>query len=265
MRRYIKFISLWFIKALEYRTELLVWAVLTLLNTTILLAIWLSVFRGTSSVHGYQVGQILQYFLLATIINGVTASHFENTRAIEVRNGKIDYYLTKPMSYPLHVLLADVGNRLFYITIIVPITLLVYFTFSLFFQLAVVSLTPWIVVQFLFLLGVGYLIEFSFAMITVLLSFWFDGAEGLEHFKWIIITLFSGFMIPIEFMPIWLQRIVEVLPLKYMYAIPIRIVQQRVSLGPTDFLYIGTFLLGLYFFQFWLWQRAIRKYSSAGG
>ncbi len=264
MRRYFALIQLWFIKALEYRAELVVWAILTLLNTVILLAIWISVFRGQTSVNGYQVGQIMQYFLLVTVINGVTASHFEGWRSQEVREGKIDHYLTKPISYPLQVLLADIGNRLFYLTLILPITFLVYYVFSLSFNLGTVAFTPLVIAQFIFLLGVGYLIEFSCAMIAVLLSFWFEGAEGLEHFKWITISLFSGFMIPLEFMPGWLRSAVDILPLKYMYAIPIQVIQQRVTLRITDFMYIFFFLAVIFFFQRWLWQKATAKYTSSG-
>lgn len=264
MRRYTSMIKLWFIKALEYRSELLIWVLLTLLNTVVLLAIWLSVFRGASSIRGFEIGQLLQYFLLATIINGITASHFESWRSREIREGKIDHYLTKPMSYPMQVFLADVGNRGFYISLIVPITLAVYGAFSLSYNLGGLTLTPWAIVQLVFLVIVGYFVEFSFAMLAVLLTFWFDGAEGLEHFKWIAITVFSGYMIPIEFMPTWLKSIVELLPLKYMYAVPIQIAQQKTSLVVGDLLYIGLFLSGLFLIQRWLWKKATLKYTSAG-
>jgi len=264
MRRYTALITLWFIKALEYRSELIVWAVLTLLNTTVLLAIWISVFRGADTVNGYQIGQLLQYFLLATIINGITASHFENWRSKEVREGKIDHYLTKPIPYPIQVLLSDIGNRSFYMMLIIPVTLAVYFVFSLFYNLGAIVWTPWSIVQFVLLLAVGYIIEFSFALIAVFLSFWFEGAEGLEHFKWISISLLSGYMIPIEFMPIWMRSAVDALPLKYMYAVPIQVIQQRLSLTVYDFVYILSFLAGLIAVQVWLWKKATMRYTSAG-
>lgn len=264
MRRYFALIQLWFIKALEYRAELITWVGLTLLNTIILLAIWLSVFRGAGTVQGFQVGQILQYFLLVTIINGVTASHFESWRVQEIKEGKIDHYLTKPIPYPLQVLLADIGNRLFYILLIVPVTVLIYLAFSTQYQLGRVDMNMQTILLFLLLLAVGYLIEFSCAMTAVLLSFWFESAEGLEHFKWITISLFSGFMIPIEFMPSWLRTIVEALPLKYMYAVPIQIFQNRYSFTVWDLTYIGLFLGLLFAVQATLWRRAIAKYTSAG-
>lgn len=264
MRRYFGLVQLWFIKALEYRAELITWVSLTLLNTIILLAIWLSVFRDAGTVQGFQVGQILQYFLLVTVINGVTASHFESWRSQEIKEGKIDHYLTKPIPYPLQVLLADIGNRLFYMMLIVPVTLLIYFAFAMRFQLGSLLLDPQTVILFLALLIVGYFIEFSCAMIAVLLAFWFESAEGLEHFKWITISLFSGFMIPVEFMPSWLRAAVELLPLKYMYTVPIQIFQHRYTFQFFDAVYIAGFLSFLFLIQAVLWKRAIAKYTSAG-
>lgn len=264
MPRYLIYIQLWFIKALEYRAELSVWVLLTLLNTLVLLAIWISVFTGVDSLRGYQLSQLLQYFVLATIINGVTASHFEHWRAQEIKEGKIDHYLTKPLAYPLQVLLADIGNRLFYMSLIIPTTILIALLVSWGQPLTALDWRPVAVLSFLFLLLVGYLIEFSFALAAVFLTFWFESAEGLEHFKWITITVFSGFMIPVEFMPVWLRQVVEILPFKYMYAVPIQILQQKRSLNGWDLLYLGVLLVVISAGLRWLWQKTVTKYVSSG-
>jgi len=263
--RSLALIKLWFIKALEYRTELLVWIAITLFNTLILISIWLSIFRGSIEIRGLQMTQVIQYFLLATIINSITASHFESWRSREIREGKIDHYLTKPIAYPLQIFFADIGNRLFYMCLIVPLTLLMYLGCMYFFKINLPTVSLGSFFLFLFFLGAGYMIEFSLAMIAVLLSFWFEGAEGLEHFKWITITLLSGYMIPLPLMPSWLQHVVNALPLKYMYAVPIGILQSHQSIQLFDVAYLGGFLMFLYLFQKWLWGKAVKKYSSAGG
>jgi ABC-type uncharacterized transport system permease subunit len=43
---------------------------------------------------------------------------------------------------------------------------------------------------------VAHTIQFLIALWIVLLGFWFEGSSGLEHFKWIVLSLFSGAMIP---------------------------------------------------------------------
>jgi ABC-2 type transport system permease protein len=263
--RFLSIIGLWFSKAFEHRAELLVWAFLTVFNTAIYLCIWVALFRGEPSVLGYNLGQILHYYLIATIINGITASHFESWRGREVREGKIDHYLTKPIPYPTQVLLADIGNRLTYITIILPLCVLMYLGYFFFFQIDVLSTQPIVLLQFFGLLIFGYIIEFSFAFIAVILTFWFESGEGIEHFKWIIMSIFTGYLIPVEFMPAWLRAVIEVLPLKYVYSVPIQILQGRMSLETFDVLYIFFTIGVLYFIQSFLWQKAVKRYTSAGG
>lgn len=265
IRRWLRIISLWFSKAFEYRAELLIWAFLTIFNTAIYLCIWITLFSGESSVLGYSLGQILHYYIIATIINGVTASHFEGWRGAEIREGKIDHYLTKPIPYPTQVLLADIGNRLTYVTIILPLCILMYAGYHHFFQLDLPSIQPLIFIQFLGLVVFGYLVEFSFAMIAVMITFWFESGEGLEHFKWIIMSIFSGYLIPVEFMPSWLRVAVEALPFKYVYSVPIQILQGKAQLKLFDVFYIFAFMGLLYLVQTIFWRLAVKKYTSAGG
>lgn len=253
------------IKQFEYRAELFVWAVLTLFSTIVFLLLWMSVFQGQSSIAGLTVGQIIHYYLLATIINGVTASHFESWRSREIREGKIDHLMTKPMSYPLQVLLADVGNRTTYILIIVPLSLLIYSAYISFYQLESLPLTAFALLQFIGLLIFGYLVEFSFAIFAVFITFWFESGEGLEHFKWIIISLFSGYLIPVEFMPEWLRMVTQALPLKYIYSVPINILQGKQALDLLDLAYIVMTVIVMFLGLRFMWYAAVKKYTSAGG
>ena len=112
---------------------------------------------------------------------------------------------------------------------------------------------------------VAHTIQFFIALWIVLLTFWMEGSSGLEHFKWIILTLFSGAMIPMEFMPDWLQKISNILPFKYVFAVPISVLQNKYSLTINDFMYIVTMLTFMTIFTNQLWNKAKLKYCSAGG
>ena len=127
------------------------------------------------------------------------------------------------------------------------------------------SIQPLIFLQFLGLIVFGYLVEFSFAMIAVMITFWFESGEGLEHFKWIIMSIFSGYLVPVEFMPGWLRGVVEALPFKYVYSVPIQLLQGKTQLRVLDLAYIFAFLSFIYLFQTMLWRLTVRKYTSAGG
>ncbi|MFZ5376455.1 MAG: ABC-2 family transporter protein [Patescibacteria group bacterium] len=72
-------------------------------------------------------------------------------------------------------------------------------------------------------------------------------------------------MIPIQFMPAWLQETVSLLPLKYLYAAPIGIFTDTFKMNTTDWIYYLSSIGALYFLSQFIWKKAIRKYTSAGG
>jgi ABC-2 type transport system permease protein len=231
----------------------------------VLMLVWISVYGNRTSLKGYDISQILQYFLIATIISGFTSTHFEQWQAKTIRQGKIDYLLTRPFSYPTEVFLSDFGGKLVYACLSFPIFLLIFYLLSFVFPIGNLHLSIFNFLQFALLIVFGYLVEFSFALGAVFLTFWFEGADGLEHFKWITITVFSGAMIPITFMPSWLQRFVQLLPFHYMYAFPIDVIQSRANLSLFDLSYMFIFILCVFAVLKFVWHKAMYRYASGGG
>jgi len=72
-------------------------------------------------------------------------------------------------------------------------------------------------------------------------------------------------MLPLAFMPEWLQKIVNVLPLKYLHAVPIGVIQQTYNFQTRDMISLILTLSVFGILTIWLWRQAIRQYSSVGG
>lgn len=265
LNKHLTLIQRRFIKAIEYRSEMVVWMVLDTLPLLVLFLVWIAVFAQHQEIKGYSLTTILQYYFLGLVINGVTSSHYEAGRVNEIRNGKIDYFLIRPLSYLFEILWGDVGAKLVYFCFLIPFYLVLAVIINEIIPIGFASLSVSQVLVFGLLLLYGYLVEFLLALIIVMAGFWIEGAEGLEHFKWILVTLFSGWMIPISMMPEWMKWVVEALPFKYMYALPIGIVQGTYTLTWFDAIYALSFVVSLYALARILWRFAIYKYASAGG
>jgi ABC-2 type transport system permease protein len=255
------------VKSLAYRGELSLWLILDIVPMLVLLLVWVSVYAGQPEAvnRGYSLNQILQYYLLGIIINGLVASHFESWRVNEIREGKIDFYLLRPFPYPLEIFWRDLGDKCLHIICKIPFYFFVWWALSQVLPLDFpqVTLLTWLQVG-LMLVG-AYLVEFILALCIVFLGFWIEGAEGLEHFKWLTVTLLSGWMVPVTFMPTWLRWLVEWLPFKYMYAYPIGLLQSTTQLHIIDLCIFGGFLGVLILIAHFLWQGARYQYASHGG
>jgi len=254
-----------FIMNITYRSEVVLWFFLDLLPIVVLMFVWVSVYQGTEQISGYNLSQILQYYFLVMIVNAVTSHHFEQYRVKQIREGKIDFYLTRPLTYLSELAWSAFGGKIFYIMVSVALAGFSALVLQAFFPISFPALNLVAGLQLLALLIGGYLIEYFIALSIVLLGFWFENAEGLEHFKWIGVTLFSGQLIPISFMPEWMRSITLALPLKFVSALPIGVAQGTVSIFAVDWLYMVSFILVLWLSTFLLWRSARFKYSSAGG
>jgi ABC-2 type transport system permease protein len=126
-------------------------------------------------------------------------------------------------------------------------------------------LTLYSIISFVALLLFGYLLELAIGLLIVISSFWLEGADGLEHFKWISISLLSGQVMPLAFLPTWLQQTAAFLPFKYAYTVPIGVLQGTHTLVFSDWLWMLAWISVGAFGIAKLWKSALKVYSSAGG
>ncbi|MCB9801208.1 MAG: ABC-2 family transporter protein [Pseudomonadales bacterium] len=265
LKKYLAIYRYMFIRSLQFRTELAIYVVLDVLPFFVLLFMWQAAFAGKDVINGFTLPQITQYYFLVMFIERVTSSYFENWRSTEIREGKIDYFLTRPFSYINEILSKDLGGKVVSLLISIPGLLAAMVLMSLIIPVEPLTITAIHATVFAGFLILGYFMQFCIALWIVLLTFWFEGSAGLEHFKWISVTLFSGAMIPIEFTPEWLQKIYAVLPLKYIFAVPINYIQGNILLTPRLGLEVFFSFLLMVGITKILWSKAVYRYSSAGG
>ncbi len=251
-------------RSLEYRAELVVWFLLSLLPTLLVILVWSSIFKE-GQIEGYAHGSMIQYYLLVVFINESTASHFESRRVTEIREGKIDLFFTRPFSYQLDILIGDLAGKCMYLLMTLPLLLGTWWFLTRQVATPAFVVTLPTVLFFLTCLLIAYAIQFLIALLIVLAGFWLEEAEGLEHFKWLVISLTSGFFVPITFMPEWLRNVVEWLPFQYMFAVPIDVLQGKALPEFSKLWYPLIFILGLWAASQYLWKQALRRYASAGG
>lgn len=251
--------------SIEYRTELFLWLLHDLIPTIVLVFVWAQLYRDTTNHGAYSLPDILQYYLFVVTIGMITGSHFEQFRSQQVREGKIDHYLVKPIGFFWEIIVGDLASKSFYLVMALPVTALVWLAVGHWYSLSSLYPDATQVLAFMMLLLGAYMLEFLLSLLVVLATFWFEGAEGMVHFKWVAVGLFSGWIIPTYLMPDWLKTIVEVLPFQYMFAVPISVIQGKAVLTTGQLGYFFGIIGVLAVMSALLWKRAMYKYASAGG
>ncbi len=251
--------------ALQFRAETLLWLVIDIVPFITMIFIWKAIYAGSTELSGYSLNQVMQYYFVIALIDRLTYVHFEPYRTEQIREGKIDFYLVRPISYNKEMLISHLSSKIFSIVLFAPVIF--------FFLIALNALIPDFTFAFqasslpafAFLFAASFAIQFMIGLLIVYATFWLEGSQGLEHFKWIGVAMLSGTLMPIAFLPDWLSGLILALPLKYLYAVPISLIDGSYIMQLSDYLYASGFMAAMWLLCNYVWKSAQKQYASAGG
>lgn len=228
--------------------------------------VFIAVFRasGQTQIAGYSLTDAITYTALTQALGmpiAILNWWWEVMRTI--RSGEIVSDLTKPFHYFSFWLARDLGRAAFHFIFrglpILPL-------FPLFFELTWPgSLAHWA----LFLLSVflAVFISFCWRFFVNLSAFWFLDAVGIGRFAWLVMTFFSGFIVPVAFFPDWLKLAVTLTPLPAMVNTPIEVYLGIVQ-GAELWTALGSQLawaVGMTLLCEWVYRRGVQRLIVQGG
>lgn len=228
--------------------------------------LWRAIFneRG-GEFGGYDYGSMIYYYLLTILVsNLVTPTEDEWQIASDIREGQINSFLTKPLSYLGYRTSIFLSGRLVYTAVtIIPIALIfVYFRSYLrvpdnltAYFLATISLLMAAFIQFF--------ITYSLAM----MAFWILEISTVVFIVYSFEYFLGGQMFPVDIMPVGVQAVMKWLPFYYELFCPIAIFLGRLrgfELGEAVAIQTGWLIITWGLANF-MWKRGLGHYQAVGG
>lgn len=214
---FLKFASVSFQKQLAYRFDYFVGVLNGFLYVFIFTSLWKAVYSPQPLLThgGFSLNGIITYAVLAMTVR-ICFSMDDTVIYKKVQDGSVAIDLIRPVSFFSMNLAECVGYSFFHVMARgLPILGLSFFVFDL-------SLPADPTNFLLFALSgtMGYLIMFMINFIVGLLAFWFLEVFPFQLFKYGLITLFSGGIVPVDFFPEAFQPFVAMLPFQYILYAP---------------------------------------------
>ncbi|MCX6731278.1 MAG: ABC-2 family transporter protein [Candidatus Roizmanbacteria bacterium] len=254
--RWIRMLSLYFERTFEYRLRSLLWLMLPMINNMTLILFWTGAGMGSSALS--------TYYILMTIGGLLTTSHVEyEVSEIDIKQGQLVNYLTKPISYYWMNLLNEIPYRV--LQMIYATTIIGFFL--LFFPRALsITLNMLYFPLVILIFTLGYLLSFTFKMSLSYLAFWFKDIHGLMELVTIVIIIMSGGIMPLPWYPQTLQTISNILPFAYSGYYPVVSLQGVLSLNQmiTVITVQGIWLSILLLIHNALWSRGVKEFTAVG-
>ena len=181
--------------------------------------LWRSIYDHSETIRGLTFNETFIYIGLGSAMFILLKTYVDWIVHHEIREGIIATYLIKPINFGLYMLSGGLGSLLMSLTAItIPTILLLTLVFKVEFTQG-----PGLIL-FPVSLFMAFLIGFNIDFFIGLLGFYTDSVWGFGTTKDILVTVFSGALIPLQFFPDAVRNILLWLPFQAIYHTPLMMV-----------------------------------------
>lgn len=265
MKKYKTLIRSGIIVCLRFRLGVLVTFLGNLIYLIIVYSLWKSIFMssGTKVMNGMTFEDTMIYLVLASSMYMLLESHLTWRMHEDIQSGKIILDIIKPMGYQKFKYAGILGEVFFnFATTFVPTFLLVYFISN--YKICI----GFNVILFLLSMFLGILISLSFDFFVGTIGLYTQSIWGINIMKEVIIMLFSGAVVPINFFPEPLRTITMHLPFQVIYNAPLQLlINSNLSMMERITILVSqiSWLIVLIIISNLFWQKSLKTITVNGG
>ena len=225
--KYFSILRINWIHALEYRANALIGLFAILSGLFIEYQIWSLIFESneqskipiSGSADGFTFDQLIVFIFLSIIVGQLKSSWVTSSQMItEIRQGLINKYLIRPISYFWYHLMMFLGvNSLYFIvySLLIIIFIIIY--------PGVLFPTLISCVGFIVSLILSIYLSYCIYFIMVCFAFWFGEVRSIVIAYNLGMLMISGQYIPIRLFPENILSIIQWTPIPYLVDLPVSI------------------------------------------
>lgn len=253
-------------KSLEYRANFFLSLLSAVFPIIIQTFLWNYLYGNAdaAALFGYSYDQIIVYTLLATLVSQLVYTGFEYQVNEDIKNGGLNKYLVRPVSYSRYQLFSFLGEKAPQLAILIVVAICL-ITFSV----AVLGLELSAVrgLAFLLSLVLALLLNFFIFYCVALLSFWLTDVNRMFGTVSIVLVVVSGGIFPMDIFGERIAFLVNLLPFGYTTQFPVNIINGRFEWMRVG----GGFLYQLFWIGFFavlarlMWRRGLKRFAAVGG
>lgn len=253
---------------LTYRFNFVARTLFGLIPLTAMLYVWRTIYSGKepgSEVGSYTLAQMISYYLLATIVDALTAVNDDDWQiAADIKDGNISQFLLKPIDYVWYRLWLFLSGRVVYLAMAAaPLAVFILCLHRYF------VLPPhWEALGcFLCSVVLTALLQFFTSYAMAMLAFWVLEVSTFIFILFAFEYIASGHMFPLDILPQRLATVLSFTPFPYQLFFPVSVYMGKV-VGAELARGLATqalWVLGAYWIARFAWSRGIRKYAAVGG
>ncbi len=205
---------------------------------------------------------IIYYALFFGIFHNLQTSRVASWMGDDISSGQLNHYLTKPINFPLAVIIRS--STILIARVTVPVFLLVIGSFVFPDYLSPSSIAN--LLLFIIFTFLGLLLWNLLMVIIGCLAFWLTEIRSLVVVFDIILSFIKGAFIPVYLFSPATKQVLALTPFSYFAAFPTDIYQGLISNNQllSGFFTIIIWTLLLFILSRFLYSRGVRRYEAYG-
>ena len=212
------------IESMQFRLGTFVTLFGNLIYLALVYFLWKAIYDSSASnvVNGMTFYDTMIYLILATAIFNFLEMFIIWDMSRMIQSGEIIMHLLKPMRYRLYTFWSYSGSHvtMFFLTFLPTFLVVMLVTKG---AIAI----GWNCLAFLVSLVLALIINFNIEMLVAPICLYTESTWGINIVKETIVLLLSGATIPLAFFPESLRKVVDYLPFRAVYDLPLSILLKK--------------------------------------
>lgn len=230
MRLYYEIAVRSFRRATQYRSAFIAGSLTNAFFGAIRSFVYIALYAAGGVVAGYNLGDAVSYTWVTQTLLSIGAGWISMDVAATIRSGDVVTDMARPWNFYAYWLSRSVGDRVCNLLLRGGIT---YIIGMLYFAAHV----PSVEALFWFAVSVGFalVISFAFSFMINMTAFWLLEISGVALIANTLQAFLSGFMLPLSFLPPWMQTLAHMLPFQGISSLPAQIFLEKIdgaAIGP---------------------------------
>lgn len=245
---------------LQYRGEIILWAVWGIVYPAVLIAMWTAAAKGRS-VGGYFAGDIAAYYIATMVVGHLNTAWDVFEMGFFVRSGMMSARLLKPIMPIWESVVSNIAYKIITLVLVAPAWLAIGWYVQPTFH------TQWWniavgVPAVLMAAAIAYVWGYCCAM----LAFVMTKADAAGELYFGLSLFFGGRFAMLDVLPLPLQLATWLMPFRWSLAFPVELLIGRLSAADAlrGLAMQGFWLFAGVVFLRWAWRAGLKRYSAVG-
>ena len=265
LRAFAAFLRVYIGVMLQYRGEIILWAIWGLVNPAVLFAMWSAAAQGRpdGQIAGFSKGELAAYYFTIMIIGHITTAWDTYEMGYRVRSGELSAKLLRPILPIWESMANNLAYKIATLGFLAPMWAICFWLYAPEFRAP-----PWQIAFGIVTIVLAGALNFVLGYVVSLIAFWTPKLDAVGEVYFGMSMFLGGRFSPLLALPTVILAVAETLPFRWMFAYPAEVLTGKMT-DPVQMMNGLAMQLG------WLvalvlifrvsWAAAIKRYSAVSG